>query len=188
MKQALRYLLGGLGIYCCSLSMILPAAYAQTAFVQSETPSHSATLSAQRGKAAKLDLKTALEQIYQKHRLKFIYNEAQVKDIKVSSQLVQLESGRLISNLEQTLAAHHLKLSKMGDLQYLIIPASSSGQANVIEKTGRAEIKVNGIVRDGIGNPLPGVTVRVVKADKGTITDERGRFTIDVDTVGALEF
>lgn len=188
MKQALRYLLGGLGIYCCSLSMILPATYAQTAFVQNDTPGREETLSAQRNKAAKLDLKTALEQIYQRHRLKFIYNEAQVKDIKVSSQLLQLESARLISSLEQILAPHHLKLSKMGDLQYLIIPAASPGHANVIEKTGRAEIKVNGTVRDGIGNPLPGVTVRVIKAEKGTITDERGRFTIDVDPLGSLEF
>jgi len=188
MKKALRYLLGGLGIYCSCLSIIPPEANAQTAYAQNDTPGREKALPAQRDKAAKLDLKTALEQIYRKHRLKFIYNEAQLKDIKVSSQLLQLESSRLIARLEQTLAAHHLQLSKTHELQYLIIPASASGQPNVKEKTTRAEIKVNGVVRDGIGNPLPGVTVRVIKAEKGTITDERGRFTIDVDPLGSLEF
>jgi TonB-linked SusC/RagA family outer membrane protein len=168
--------------------MLQPALHAQAAFVQSNALSREEAPRLQTGKAARLDLKSALEQVYQKHRLKFIYNDLQVKDIKVSSQLPQLEISRLIASLEQTLGAHNLKLSKMGDSQYLIIPAASSGNAEVIDRTARADIRVTGVVKDGIGNPLPGVTVRVIKTDKGTITDERGRFTIEADPMGALEF
>lgn len=42
-------------------------------------------------------------------------------------------------------------------------------------------IKINGVVRDDMGNPLPGVSILVKGGTNGTKTDEAGRYTLSVE-------
>lgn len=49
-------------------------------------------------------------------------------------------------------------------------------------------ILVKGVVTDATGAPLPGVTVVIVGSTRGVITDIDGKFSIDVDPTGKLNF
>ncbi|MGC9150981.1 MAG: SusC/RagA family TonB-linked outer membrane protein [Microbacter sp.] len=49
-------------------------------------------------------------------------------------------------------------------------------------------ITVKGVVKDGSGMSLPGVSIRVVGSNTGTITDASGRFTIEAPAEGKLMF
>jgi TonB-linked SusC/RagA family outer membrane protein len=56
-------------------------------------------------------------------------------------------------------------------------------------KNGKmAPIKIKGVVKDSKGIPLPGVSIRIKNLNKGTISDVRGRFEIDVPDDAVLVF
>jgi hypothetical protein len=52
----------------------------------------------------------------------------------------------------------------------------------------QANIKVSGTVKDGKGETLPGVSVRLKGATSGTLTDAQGHYTIQADAAGTLTF
>ena len=49
-------------------------------------------------------------------------------------------------------------------------------------------IKISGIVRDEIGQPIPGVTVKVAGTSKTVITNDLGKYTIEAELKEILEF
>ncbi len=49
-------------------------------------------------------------------------------------------------------------------------------------------IIISGTVKDKLGKPISGITVKVVGSTAGTSTDENGRFSINVDGKGSIEF
>lgn len=48
-------------------------------------------------------------------------------------------------------------------------------------------IKITGVVKDKLGSPLIGVTVRVVGKETGAITNENGVFTLQAEPIDSLE-
>ncbi|CAL1520168.1 TonB-dependent receptor [Chitinophaga sp. MM2321] len=48
-------------------------------------------------------------------------------------------------------------------------------------------VKVTGVVKDKLGNPLIGVTIRVLKKETGTLTNENGVFSLLVEPADSLE-
>ncbi|RPE13718.1 TonB-dependent receptor [Chitinophaga lutea] len=63
----------------------------------------------------------------------------------------------------------------------------SVSHAQVTTGTSPKNITVKGKIRDGKNIPLPGVTVRVKGSTKGTVSDEKGTFSIpDVDPQSVL--
>lgn len=58
--------------------------------------------------------------------------------------------------------------------------------------TGKAllfkDINVTGTVKDRLGIPITGATVKVVGSNTATSTDEKGAFSINVDPKGSIEF
>jgi len=55
----------------------------------------------------------------------------------------------------------------------------------VTQEVSSAVINVKGLVTDENAQPLPGVTIRLAGTDKGTISDPRGFYTIDVPDANA---
>ncbi|WP_316809168.1 TonB-dependent receptor [Pedobacter agri] len=49
-------------------------------------------------------------------------------------------------------------------------------------------LKVSGYVRDELGSAMPGVSVKIKGTSKGVVTDEKGRYSIDVQPSDELEF
>lgn len=49
-------------------------------------------------------------------------------------------------------------------------------------------IKISGTVRDEIGQPIPGVTVKVIGTPKTVITNELGKYTIEAELKEMIEF
>ncbi|MBX6361861.1 MAG: TonB-dependent receptor, partial [Acidobacterium ailaaui] len=47
-------------------------------------------------------------------------------------------------------------------------------------------IRITGVVRDSLGNPLAGVTVKLKGTNTGTVTDAQGRFSIEVPNQQAI--
>ncbi len=71
------------------------------------------------------------------------------------------------------------------DRQILISKAGSTPSGNDIEQ----KLKVAGVVTDGKGDPLPGVSVVIDGTTKGTITDTNGNYTlVDIGTNATLVF
>ena len=60
------------------------------------------------------------------------------------------------------------------------IMLSSKGQVTDTPKKEKAEIKVKGVVTDKSGFPIPGAGVFIKDGSTGTVTDEKGRYTLAV--------
>jgi len=56
-----------------------------------------------------------------------------------------------------------------------------------LRKTGFF-LKVSGYVKDELGSPLPGVSVKIKGTTKGTVTDDKGYYSIDVQPTDELVF
>jgi len=56
------------------------------------------------------------------------------------------------------------------------------------DKTSARFLKVSGVVKDELGTPLPGVSVKVLGSKRGVVTDGKGFYTIDVEPTDQLEF
>ena len=55
-----------------------------------------------------------------------------------------------------------------------------AGEVHSLEAVRQDRLTVTGVVRDEVGEPVIGASVKVEGMDKGVITDLNGRFTIDV--------
>src|SRR6202047_5008916 len=53
---------------------------------------------------------------------------------------------------------------------------------------GQQKILINGVVTSETGNPLQGVSILVRGSEKGTITDDKGQFSLDVPQSGTVVF
>jgi TonB-linked SusC/RagA family outer membrane protein len=52
----------------------------------------------------------------------------------------------------------------------------------------KSAIKVTGVVKDRLGKPLPGVTVKEVGSTLATVADDAGKFSITVEPKSSIEF
>src|SRR5688572_20560125 len=66
-------------------------------------------------------------------------------------------------------------------IMFMVIPGQTNAQV-------RSGITVSGTVKDSLGKPIQGVSVKAVNSTQGTSTDENGRFSIGVDAKASVEF
>lgn len=137
-----------------------------------------------------LTLKVALEEIYRVKGILFIYNDRQIEGIHFPSELLKLEIKPLITAIDKILTGHQLRCSKLNNKQYLIVALSEKDApaAQLAEQPRKPAVVISGNVRDGIGNPLPGVTVKLSRSGKGVITNTAGHYSIDAEPLDTLEF
>ncbi|MEC5142900.1 TonB-dependent receptor [Chitinophaga sp. 212800010-3] len=137
-----------------------------------------------------LTLKTALEEIYKTRGILFIYNDKQIDGVQISRQSLSLETNPLIHAIDKALNSRQLRCSKISSKQYLIVSNSEkeAPETRIEVPKPRPDVVISGTVRDAIGNPLPGVTVRVSRTGKGMVTSTVGRYSVDAEPLDTLEF
>lgn len=119
-----------------------------------------------------VQLSTALDALQKQVKAYIVYNHEEVNaKPKVTLKVKDLEIGDV---LERLLAGSGLRFS-MRSNSIVIGPQ--------VEKPKTAESYKNAItgeVTDENGKPLPGATIAELGADRGTITDENGRFRFEL--------
>lgn len=109
----------------------------------------------------------------------FLYREAQVEQLNDLS--VKCKKEDLNKVLDECLKGTHLTY-RLVDRTIVIVPATES--RTVTEEVRR---KVEGVVRDEKGEPLPGVAVMLEGTTFGVATDGRGKYALEfADTKEAV--
>lgn len=127
-------------------------------------------------------LETALKLLGERADVAFIYSThaslSQPVNLKVTDQ-------KLSDLLNQLLLPARLNWELVGRS---VVIRGAPHSASVATAVKRIDLEITGFVKDGLGNALPGVTVRVKAKPGGTITDEKGVYKISADPKDSLEF
>lgn len=120
-------------------------------------------------------LKKVFNIISREAKCRFLYSE----DIVPVNKRVNVETRNTpVSHILDELLTStnlHFKILDNG-----VIVIAKNG--NIIQR----QHTVTGLVKDGQGNPLPGVTIQVKGTNVGTVTDAQGRFQLEVPDDGVL--
>jgi TonB-linked SusC/RagA family outer membrane protein len=118
---------------------------------------------------------TAIKKIEQNSSFRFLYRNDELKNLKPVS--IPLEERSVKETLDMILKGTGLTYNQVGD-KILISKLPST------VLTGQAkDVRLTGIITDEIGNPLPGVSIRI-KGDKefSTASDQNGHYSIIIPT------
>lgn len=116
-------------------------------------------------------------------------------DIIYSSQInlskkvsVSAKSEKLENLLNQLLAGTGLTYDIVGG--NIVIHQKKDIFKNTFSTVSESavQLKISGVVKDQLGNPLIGVSVQVAGTDRGTITDANGKYSIAVEPTDSLKF
>ena len=143
------------------------------------------------------DVKKALREIQDKYDIQFIYDDALVVGLKVGAYTNWEE--KLEVKLDRILKPAKLTYSKISQQHYVIKsspPADEKQEVNINVNSSKpsppakiTKVKnVFGYVTDENGMPAVGVTVMVKSTGMGTITDEMGKYDIEISENGVLVF
>ncbi|HEX5552308.1 MAG TPA: TonB-dependent receptor [Chitinophagaceae bacterium] len=168
---------------CAVLPLFLHAQVAYAANNNQEVH-HYAEVTANRPGTIKL--KSLLEQLHQRYRLSFVYDDQVIENTKLPAVVLQDKPDQIIQVLAKYLQKENLKLTPIGAGQYGITrdqPELRRGREAEVPNQNH----VSGIVKDKLGNPLVGVTIKVQGTSQGTVTNAEGRFTLDVEPADSLE-
>src|SRR5699024_4626985 len=69
----------------------------------------------------------------------------------------------------------------------VVIHQKEKEKANVV-KEAPEKITISGVIKDKLGNPLPGVSIQVLGGTRGTLTDGEGTFILKVNATDSLRF
>ncbi|UCJ09572.1 TonB-dependent receptor [Chitinophaga pendula] len=123
-----------------------------------------------------VQLTKLLKEIEKQSDFRFVYRN----DMIPTNRKVSLHATN--ASLDQVMAA---VLSKT-DLTYRLL--SSNLVAIAPENANIAEITVKGKVTNELGQPLPGVSIRIVNINRGSSTDANGEYEIKAPSTAVLEF
>ncbi|HEY6081930.1 MAG TPA: carboxypeptidase-like regulatory domain-containing protein, partial [Chitinophagaceae bacterium] len=121
-------------------------------------------------------LSKVLTTIEKKTDFRFLYND---REVSANKRLdVKADNTPLTDILSRMLLNTGLNYKILENNLIIIAPENTLSQ----------EITVKGKVTDSLGHPLPGVTVKVEGANRGTTTDANGEYSITVPDNGRLVF
>ncbi|WEK33839.1 MAG: SusC/RagA family TonB-linked outer membrane protein [Candidatus Pseudobacter hemicellulosilyticus] len=126
----------------------------------------------------KAELRTVLNAIEKKGKVRFIYNY----DLSLLSRKVDfsVKNASITEALNKLLDNSGLQYRQMGSNLIVISP----GYPTDPEPPTRAT--VTGVVTDNNSQPLMGVSVSVKASTLGTVTDENGRYTLNIPSGNAV--
>lgn len=129
-----------------------------------------------------ISLKDLLMQLEKQYQFRFVYDDAAIRGEKISVAILHESADELIASLTKLLKDEGLMLSEIGNQQYGITRLENPlYNSNTLPLSKALEqIHLSGMVKDNSGNPLAGVTIKVESSDIGTITDDKGNYSIDV--------
>jgi len=134
-------------------------------------------------KLDRVTVKEAFKQIERTSEFVFFYNEDYVDvnrmvSLNAIDENVESILGEILNGTKNTF--------KIYDRQIVILPPESKGSSTPISVEASAQEpqkkELSGIVKDGNGLPIPGVSVVIKGTTIGTITDVNGQFKLPVQT------
>lgn len=161
--------------------------HAQRSYASNDLRALQKPLPTKADRSDMMDLKNILPQLATQYHLHFVYDDAAIQGVQVPRSVLREPADRVISSLARLLKNKGLELSIFGDRQYGITKESIAFAASKTQAELPGQIHLTGTVKDKVGNPLIGVTVRVKGKNVGTVTDNNGGFVLDADPADTLE-
>ncbi len=134
-----------------------------------------------------IELKDLLTQLQRQYHMQFVYDDDVIKGVELPVAVLKERKNELITTLTELLKSKEVKLVSMGNQQYGITKEDlvvANGSEKKITTSKQRHIK--GIVKDKLGNPLVGVTVRIKGKPQGTVTNTNGVFELNADPTDSL--
>ena len=105
-----------------------------------------------------------------------------------SLNLGEIIEQQTFQRYQPRFAYNQSQLSKIDDGQPVTtqMPKSTSTGTVSISTAPSEQITVTGVVKDELGNPLVGVTVKIQGGNQGTNTDAKGEFSLKVEDTDSL--
>jgi len=122
-------------------------------------------------------LKKAFSILEQKGKIRILYSEESLPREKEVS--LKVKDMPVLDALQLLLKDTYLEYQELKDGLVVIKPSTT--------KTIPFEV-VRGTVTDNQGQPIPGVSITVKGSSAGTVTNEEGKFSLDVPAGGILVF
>ena len=114
---------------------------------------------------------------------KFFYTE---EALKSSKKIKYLQSGNTVEeHLYHVAKQTHLRFKQVNNSISVIMEEDTKGKLITKEL---AEARISGIVRDDLGEPMPGVSVLIKGTTKGSVTDLDGRYSLEASSGQVLVF
>ncbi len=126
-------------------------------------------------------LEVVLHELHKETGVDFIYSSRSELGQKVA---LKVKDKSLHYVMEQLLSETSLAYAIVGNK----IVIHKKEQHAISKVPTVAQIMISGIVKDELGNPLPGVSIQVVGSTRGTITNGEGKYSIQVEPTDSLMF
>jgi len=124
-------------------------------------------------------IKQILEDVKNQSRVEFFYNN---DDFDTNAKMdISVKDGSVEEVLDKIILPAHLQYRVIDNV--VIISNVKKEAGNTMQQQA-----VKGIVTDGEGKPLPGVTITIIGTTRGVITDNDGTYTIDAKPTDKLFF
>jgi len=128
-------------------------------------------------KVENANLKKVFKEVERKSSFHFLYNDDVLAKNEFSSSF-NIKNGSIDSVLSRLLA--------QTDLTYKI---SSNNTVIIYEKPADAQfLRISGMVTDTLGNPIIGASVVIAGTKQGTVTDNKGAYSISAKKGDVLHF
>lgn len=166
-------------LQCCIAAIFANISFASDSHAQ-ELLNHKVSV-----KAVNQQFFTVLNSIEKSAGVKFSYSPNLIQASRKVT--LQFTNERLSVVLEKLLAPHNLKYEVVG--RQIILKRNLPGehQESGVQSGGDEKnlLKVSGTVSDATGMALPGVNILVKGTQSGAITDENGKYVLEVADAGA---
>lgn len=122
-------------------------------------------------------LRHVMKDIQQQQGYSFLFRGAHIADTRVN---VNLDNAEFADAMRLILNGHHLQWSLDDDI-ITIRPATARAVSQKPVEAGRPQQRtISGSVKDNLGNPLEGVTIRIKNTELATTTSHDGSYEIRV--------
>ncbi|WP_129716700.1 TonB-dependent receptor [Pedobacter sp. SYP-B3415] len=130
------------------------------------------------------DLSAAIELMFKKYKISIVSTQNGLQAFRIPT--AELEGGAATALLA---FSNHLResgfdLGKVDDRQFAVVRKAEQPAG----KKPLTQLRVSGVVRNELGQGMPGVTVRVSRKQRNTITSPEGAYSIEVEPTDSLEF
>lgn len=189
--------------------------YGYTQDISLNTQSFKSNFSDKASWDTNLNLREAILRVKKTCQVDILFDDAVVGGMSVSSGAAWSKSMNVEDALNKLLMDFQLKFKKVKKDTYIIVAANATSKQIKKLISGKMEtnpasqkdneqannekskniitsdknvlaVSVNGVVLDEADRPLSGVSVSVKGTQKGTTTNNNGRFSIDVDNENAV--
>ncbi|PST81998.1 SusC/RagA family TonB-linked outer membrane protein [Pedobacter yulinensis] len=134
---------------------------------------------------AATDLNTAIELMFKRYKISIVSTQGGLQSFRIPAD--ELKGGAATAILSFTTQLRELgfDLGKIDDRQFAIVRRT---EPSIAKEAPARQVRVSGVVRNELAQGMPGVTVKVSRKQRNTITNTEGSYSIEVEPTDSLEF